>query len=947
MYTNVDTFNNKRIEFEARVRTLEPDIIGITEVNPKNASWRLEQQELQLPGYSLHCNLEGRGVALFIRNLISTSDVNCQNDESTIWSMVNLKNGDVLLVGVVYRSPSSSDEQNSQLIQTITEMVQRRPSHLLIMGDFNFPGINWEEQSSVGSCQEHMFLEGFRDWFLWQHCSLPTRFRTQQTANILDLVMTNEEGMIDKINYDVPIGKSDHLVLDWEYQCYARHNVSQQMKYLYNKADYHGMRKALEAEDWENLMHGKNCEEQWYIFESIVKTAIEKFVPHRKFTAVKAHRRKPMWMSEKVMTKLRKKKVAFNRWMQTKDGHDYQEYAKARNAAKTETRRAVRDFEKEVAKQAKKNPKAFYRYVNSKLKTRTGVGNLRTKDGDELVNNSEKAEAFSSFFSDVFTREDMHSLPTINKESSVDMSDVDIDEGQVLELLNHLQPDKSPGSDGLHPRVLRECAQILAQPLTIIFQSSLREGCLPQCWKEANITAVYKKGSRSDTCNYRPISLTSVCCKIMEKLIRKAMLKHMMENKLFSEQQHGFVYGRSCTTQLLQVMDKLTEILDKGGAIDIVYLDLAKAFDAVPHQRLLLKLRSYGIAGKLLEWITNFLTGRRQRVGVAGEFSAWREVLSGVPQGSVLGPILFICYINSMPETVSSFLYMYADDTKVFRRVDVDGATTELQKDLDSLVEWSEKWQLRFNADKCKVMHIGGSRNMKAVYRMANSELHETEEEKDLGVWIDNTGKPSCHVSHAVRKANQLLGLIRRSFTYMDAALMKQLFTSIVRPHLEYANVVWHPYLKKDIELLESVQHRASKMVPGLAKMRYEDRLRRMDLPTLVFRRERGDAIEAYKYLHGKYDIASESLLPKHYSTGPSTRSNGMKLKKRGCRSQIRNNFFGMRIVNLWNSLSDTVATAPSVNCFKGRFDRQNAGNRFSMEWVNGEDRGETIKSSL
>ena len=157
MYTNVDTFNNKRIEFEARVRTLEPDIIGITEVNPKNASWRLEQQELQLPGYSLHCNLEGRGVALFIRNLISTSDVNCQNDESTIWSMVNLKNGDVLLVGVVYRSPSSSDEQNSQLIQTITEMVQRRPSHLLIMGDFNFPGINWEEQSSVGSCPEHVF----------------------------------------------------------------------------------------------------------------------------------------------------------------------------------------------------------------------------------------------------------------------------------------------------------------------------------------------------------------------------------------------------------------------------------------------------------------------------------------------------------------------------------------------------------------------------------------------------------------------------------------------------------------------------------------------------------------------------------------------------------------------------------------------------------------------
>jgi ribonucleases P/MRP protein subunit RPP40 len=168
-----------------------------------------------------------------------------------------------------------------------------------------------------------------------------------------------------------------------------------------------------------------------------------------------------------------------------------------------------------------------------------------------------------------------------------------------------------------------------------------------------------------------------------------------------------------------------------------------------------------------------------------------------VPQGSVLGPILFVCYINCMPESVSSFLYMYADDTKVFRRVDVDGATGELQMDLDRLVEWSEKWQLHFNVEKCKIMHIGGSRNERAGYRMATKELKETTEEKDLGVWLDNTVKSSCHVNHAGSKANQLLGLIRRTFTYMDAALMKQLFTSVVRPHLGYANVVWHPHLKR------------------------------------------------------------------------------------------------------------------------------------------------------
>lgn len=947
MYTNVDTFNNKRIEFEARIRMLEPDIIGVTEVNPKSTSWQLEQQDLNLPGYGLYCNLKGRGVALYIRDSISVSDVNQPDYESASWCMVNLKNNDVLLVGVVYRSPSSTDGQNSQLIQMLTEMVQRKPSHLLIMGDFNLPGIDWEQQATGGSQLEQMFLEGFRDWFLWQHCLKPTRFRTQQTPNVLDLVMTNEQGMIDSINFREPIGKSDHLVLDWEYRCYTQHGDSQQMKYLYDKADYNGMRTALAAFDWEDLLQNGTTEEKWNIFERIVKSVADEYVPHRKFASTGARRRRPGWMDDRVMARLRKKRAAFDRWKQTKDGQDYQEYVTARNAAKSETRRAVRDFENEVAKQAKKNPKAFYKFVNGKLKTRSVVGNLKGCDGTEIEDNSQKAEVLSSFFSNVFTREETHQLPTMDKKTLVELNDVEIEEGQVLELMHHLQPDKSPGPDGLHPRVLKECAEVLARPLTSIFRSSLREGKLPQSWKEANITPVYKKGSRSDPGNYRPVSLTAICCKIMEKLVRNAMLKHLIENQLLSAKQHGFVYGRSCTTQLLKVLDIWTEILDNGGAIDAVYLDFAKAFDTVPHQRLLLKLAGYGISGRLLEWIKHFLTGRRQRVGVAGEFSTWREVLSGVPQGSVLGPILFICYINCMPESVSSFLYMYADDTKVFRRVDVDGATGELQKDLDRLMEWSVKWQLRFNVEKCKVMHIGGPRNERVGYRMAAMELKETTEEKDLGVWMDNTVKASCHVNHAVSKANQLLGLIRRTFTYMDAALMKQLFTSIVRPHLEYANVVWHPHLKKDIELLESVQHRATKMVPGLAKLTYEERLKRMDLPTLVFRRSRGDAIEAYKYMHGKYSVETGSLLPKHDSSGPRTRSNGLKLKKRACRSLLRSNFFGMRVVNLWNNLPDAVVLAPNVNCFKGRFDRYGVANRFSMEWRSEGHRMETGEQDI
>src|SRR5208282_235088 len=340
------------------------------------------------------------------------------------------------------------------------------------------------------------------------------------------------------------------------------------------------------------------------------------------------------------------------------------------------------------------------------------------------------------------------------------------------------------------------------------------------------------------------------------------------------------------------------------------------------------KLAGYGVSGHVFEWIRHFLVDRAQRVSVAGTYSAWASVISGVPQGTVFGPVLFVCYINDMPENISSFIFMYADDTKIFTRADCEEDRKSLQKDLDQLVEWAEKWKLPFYFDKCKKMHMGGAKNVRQHYYMVradNSEmttLVETAVEKDLGVWMENNGKPSNHVAHLVSKANQLLGLIRRTFTYMDCALMKQLFTALIRPHLEYANVVWHPYLKKGIEMLEGVQHRATKMVPGLAKFSYEERLRRMDLPTLVYRRARGDAIEVFKYMNKIYKVNGPELLPLHETTsGVRTRGHALKLWKRECRSQLRSNFFSMRIVNMWNSLPESVVTATSVNCFKGRFD--------------------------
>ena len=243
-----------------------------------------------------------------------------------------------------------------------------------------------------------------------------------------------------------------------------------------------------------------------------------------------------------------------------------------------------------------------------------------------------------------------------------------------------------------------------------------------------------------------------------------------------------------------------------------------------------------------MQWIESFLTGRKQRVIVNGGKSTWAEVLSGIPQGSVLGPILFLIFIDDLPDSVEGLVKIFADDTKVFSAINEEEDYKSLQKDLDHLSEWSDKWQLRFNVSKCGVMYYG-NRSEKHAYSMEEGgvkrELAKLNEEKDLGVIFDPSMTFSKHVGMIANKANRILGVIKRTSSFMDIDMFTILYKTLVRvrPHLEYANCIWNPILQKDIQLIESVQRRATKLVPQLKDLPYADRLRRLKLPTLAYRR--------------------------------------------------------------------------------------------------------------
>ena len=508
------------------------------------------------------------------------------------------------------------------------------------------------------------------------------------------------------------------------------------------------------------------------------------------------------------------------------------------------------------------------------------------------------------------------------------MIDLEVTNEDISKQIKKLKPNKSPGPDGIHPKLIKNIGESISEPLCIIFNKSLKLRKIPDPWKQAKICAIFKKGNKKVAANYRPVSLTAIICKLMESLIRNHIIKFMQDNKLFSSKQYGFISGRSTSLQLLTMLEEWTKALDEGLSVDCIYMDYRKAFDTVPHKRLLGKLKSYGFTDQIIGWITSFLIGRIQKVTINNQDSKWSSVDSGIPQGLVLGPILFVIYINDLPDIVDSQIYLFADDTKIFRAITNKKDQEILQKDLNTMNNWSDTWLLRFHADKCKHMNINRNFTNREQtthdYKLNDTILQTVEEEKDIGVTIDNQLKFDRHISEKIAKADSMAALIRRTFEHLNNETFVPLYKALVRSQLDYAHSVWAPYKIEHIEEIEKVQRRATKRLPGMSSLSYEDRLKKLKLPTLAYRRLRGDLIEIFKIVKGYYDQNTVKFIKfwTKEATRNSPRGQQDKIFPQPAHYDIRKFSFTVRVTKYWNSLPDEVANAPSINSFKNRLDK-------------------------
>ena len=890
-------------------------MIGITE------SWldttnRDFVAEYSLPDYSIFsCERENRtggGVILYVHNSLQPIALKTEavpNVDSLFVELKNKCNKSKVTIGLVYRPPKQTVENDEKLFDLILETSHRNET--LIMGDFNLPVKKWGDHfnSHTGRDLYTNLLES--DFH--QCVKEPTR-----ESNILDLILSTEENLVNELNVGPIFSTSDHRIITFKIEFAANNlKISKEKVPDFRKANFNRLRSKLENSDWSEISSDIDIDNAWKTFTIELNNAVNLCVPFRERRPAT---NKPKWWNGEISNNLSRKKRAYKKYLSTKIQEDKLILDKIRRETKASIKRSKKKLEEYIAEASKSNPKEFYSYANKKKTLACGIGPLKDNAGNHTNDEKEMASILNNFFASVFTDEDCSTFqPSEHQMTLNQLNQIKISESDIVRVIDKLQMNKTPGPDKISPRIIREVKHQISKPLCILFNKSLTLGKVPSDWKCANVTPIFKKGDKSLSSNYRPISLTSIISKLLETIIRDIMVNFLEENKILKDSQHGFRCKRSCLTNLLDFFHDVFNQFDECRSVDVIYLDFQKAFDKVPHKRLINKLKSHGICGSIQNWINDWLTSRKQRVVINGTSSCWLDVKSGVPQGSVLGPILFLIYINDLDDGLLCKVSKFADDTKIAGKVTTTEEREALQSDLDKLTNWATKWQMQFNVNKCKVLHIG-SNNDHAHYQMNGEILEAVRIEKDLGILISSDLKPSKHCSEVVKKANKLVGFFGRVFENKSEKIMLKLYNSLVRPHLEYCVQFWSPYYQKDINKLERVQRRLTKMIPRLRNMPYEERLKSLNLFPLSKRRMRGDLIEVFKMFKGFNNVNVDN----YFSLDRSNRRRHHDFKIIGKRfsSHESKYFFFNRVVNVWNSLPSAVVESNSLAIFKNRLDK-------------------------
>ena len=920
------------------------------------------------PNNSKKFKSNGGGVLLAFKTGLNVSikrvNITCAAEIVSAEISDNTNSNNKLLISTLYRVGTLGLQNFNEIENYFSSLAKRRSfSKFILIGDLNLSHTCWNSwYSSSPHDIEQSFLDLFSSLGLSQLISQPTHIN----GNILDVVLTNIPNNISNICvHDINKHcKSDHCSLSFEISNHFKRLKRPKRKiFNYKKADWANLNKSLQSFPWSQAFYNKDSNQCWNIFKSTVLDFCHQHIP----TITIKHDYQPPWFDSELHSKCRDKERFRSKYKKSGNLQHYLQYSNCR-----------REFRNLV--NIKKNncfgpdfndnsiiSKKFWKHV----KHANNSGRIPESVSHKNIHRnkaSDKAELFNSFFSKQFSAPSLYDINI--KNDLVNEPHIDFSKSRVFHILRSLKVGKACGPDNINGHILKNCATSLAFPLSIIYKNVYYSGVYPTDWKIGHIVPVHKKGDKSLVDNYRPISLISISGKCMEYIIRDELMQRCKH--LLSKAQHGFMPQHSCTTQMVPFIDSLTCSLNEGTQSDVVYFDFRKAFDSVNHDLILSKLKhNFHINGLLLKLIKSYLKNRTQAVLLDQALSSYTPVLSGVPQGSILGPLLFVIFINDIVEQVSpdTNIVLYADDTKLWRKINSYSDQIALQNDIDNLHEWSLANKMHFNTNKCSVLSVTNARSTVPIlpfttfyYKLGNDFIDYTNEERDLGLLINSTLNWSGHCTKLHSKGSMKLGLLKRSCSFTTCRKQRKvLYLTLIRSLFQHLSVIWSPQTRFMLEKLEKLQRKGIRWIlnepfANYSKEMYYNKCFLLDILPIEEHFIFTDLILLYQIINNMVPIVlptyiinnsnprtrsqksddllyKSTLIPRISSYGHSnktihrkdTTAPGTKRKRRNVNNDSASigglnafqKIFFNRTISMWNHIPYSIRSESSIDLFK------------------------------
>ena len=813
---------------------------------------------------------------------------------------------------------------------------------MFFSGDFNAHSQSWYPDGDTnleGVHLDHLFS----DLNLTQLIVEPTHFfRDDCVPSCIDLILTDQPNIV----LDSGTRSSlDPLVKHQIVYCKINFKISPPPKYVrkiwhFNKAKSDLISRAISQFPWElELSLRPNPNHQVSMLQEVILNIMSNFIPNEVITV---RPRDPEWLNRDVKKLLRKQNKIYKKFK--KNGYKNEDKVvldHLRNQCFDAINKSKENYFKDLGDKLA-NPttgqKMYWKIVN-KFLNKCKVPRIPPLlvDDKYVTNCKEKAALFNNYFSLQCTPFMNNSvLPTMTFRTNSKINSFEITLNEISDIITGLDINKAHGPDNISVNMIQLCGQHLCIPLKVIFENILKTGIFPDQWKEANVTPVHKKNDKQLISNYRPISLLPILAKVFERIIFKNLYNYLISNNLITKNQSGFRPADSVTNQLLALVNDIHLAFDNNRCLEVrsVYLDLSKAFDKVWHEGLIFKLKQNGIEGKLLDLLSNYLSNRKQKVHINGSESNWGSIKAGVPQGSVLGPLLFLVYINDLEEGIKSSIKFFADDTSLYSVVnDPKILANELNYDLHIIGHWAHQWKMSFNPDptkqaeeilfSCKLK----SPNHPPIYFNA-TEVKTVKHHKDLGLILDPKLSFMKHINEKIAVARKGIGTIKHIAPYIPLKTRDQIYKMYIQPHLDYFDVIYHipinskhfdfsQTLNYQMNTLERTQYQAALAVTGAWKGTNRNKIyEELGWESLDQRRFFRRLTQFYKIMNNLTPDYLKVLTPPLQSHLYGSRSSNV-LRPIYCRTERYQNSFFPNSVNSWNGIGPELRGAVSLSTFK------------------------------